>query len=185
MAKRPHIKCPRYRDRKDDRCNNQPKKLGYVKPRSNGKVSCPIHSFPDKPAKHSLAKCSKIWPTRGSRPRKARSTHITLPLTIATLVMTTAVQWSWTTQKAVDDQSLNRCSFSDYKDNVFVTFKAPPPPACKKAAEKVKHNNKLAKNNRKTVTSSNNNGKDMAYAQPFAALAKGLDKPLAFSSESN
>jgi hypothetical protein len=43
----------------------------------------------------------------------------------------------------------------------------------------------LAKRGKKTTAPSNNNGKAMVYAQPFAALAKGLDKPLAFSSESN
>ncbi len=84
-----------------------------------------------------------------------------------------------------NDQSLDRHSFSNYNNNTFVTFKAPPPPACKKAAEKVKCNNKLAKNKKKAVTSSNDNGKDMAYAQPFATLAKGLDEPLAFSSEND
>ncbi len=51
-AKRPRIKHPGYCNRKVDRCNNQPKKLGYEKPKSNGKVPCPIHSFPDKPVKH-------------------------------------------------------------------------------------------------------------------------------------
>jgi hypothetical protein len=47
VAKRPRIERPRYRDRKDDHRNNQPKKLGYENPKSNGKVPCPIHSFPD------------------------------------------------------------------------------------------------------------------------------------------
>jgi hypothetical protein len=84
--------------------------------------------------------------------------------------------------EAADDQSLNRCSSSNY-DDAFVTFKAPPPPACKKAAEKVKHGNKLAKNKRKAIASSDNNGKDMAYAQSFLASAKDLKEPLAFSSE--
>jgi hypothetical protein len=87
--------------------------------------------------------------------------------------------------EAVGDQNLDRRSFSNYNNDAFVTFKAPPPPACKEAAEKVKRNNKSAKNKRKAVTSSNDNGKDMAYTQPFADLAKGLDKPLAFSLESN
>jgi hypothetical protein len=40
--------------------------------------------------------------------------------------------------KAVEDQSLNCCSFSNYKDDAFVTFEAPPSPAHKKMAEKVK-----------------------------------------------
>jgi hypothetical protein len=61
------------------------------------------------------------------------------------------------------DQSLNRCSSSNY-DNAFVTFEAPhPPSALKKAAEKVERGNKLAQNKRKTIASSHNNGKDMAY----------------------
>jgi hypothetical protein len=66
-----------------------------------------------------------------------------------------------------------------------VTLKAPPPPSRKKAAEKVKCNYKSAKSKKKAIASSNNNSKDMAYVQPFAALAKGLNKPLAFSLESN
>ncbi len=44
--------CPGYRNRKDNRRNNQPKKLGYEKPKSNGKVPCPIHSILEKPVKH-------------------------------------------------------------------------------------------------------------------------------------
>jgi hypothetical protein len=87
--------------------------------------------------------------------------------------------------EAANNQSLNCCSFSNYNNNAFVTFEAPPPPVRKKAAEKVKCNNKLAKNKKKAITSSNDNSKDMAYNQPFAALAKGLDKPLAFSLKSN
>jgi hypothetical protein len=46
-AKRPCIEHPSYCDREDNRHDNQPKKLGYEKPKSNGKVLCPIHSFPD------------------------------------------------------------------------------------------------------------------------------------------
>jgi hypothetical protein len=86
---------------------------------------------------------------------------------------------------AVDDQSLDRCSFTNYNNNPFMTFEAPPPPARKKAAEKVKRDNRLAKNGKKATSPSNNNGKDMAYVHPFAASAKGLNKPLAFSLESN
>jgi hypothetical protein len=87
--------------------------------------------------------------------------------------------------EAANNQCLHCCSSSNYNNNAFVTFEAPPPPVCKKAAEKIKRNNKLAKNKCKAIVSSNNRGKDMAYAQPFAALAKGLDEPLAFSLESN
>jgi hypothetical protein len=57
-GKAPYIKCPGYCNKKDDCHDNQPKKLGYEKPKS-GKVPCPIHFFPDKPAKHSWAKHSK------------------------------------------------------------------------------------------------------------------------------
>ncbi len=87
--------------------------------------------------------------------------------------------------EAADNQSLDHHLFSNYNDNAFVTFKGPPPPACKKVAEKVKRNNKLAKNKRRAITSFNDNGNAMAYAKPFVALANGLDKPLAFSSENN
>jgi hypothetical protein len=86
--------------------------------------------------------------------------------------------------EAVDNQILDCHSFSDYNDNAFVTFEAPPPPACKKVAEKVERNNRSAKSGKKAAAPSNNDGKAMAYTQPFAALAKGLDKPLAFSLES-
>ena len=56
-AKRPRFECPGYCNRKEDHCNNQPKKLGHERPKSNGKVLCPIHSFPDTP-EHSWADCS-------------------------------------------------------------------------------------------------------------------------------
>jgi hypothetical protein len=85
--------------------------------------------------------------------------------------------------EAVDDQSLDHRSFSDYNKEAFVTFKALSPPACKKAAEKVKHNNRLAKSGKKATAPSNNNNKTMVYAQYFTALATGLDEPLAFSLE--
>jgi hypothetical protein len=52
-AKHPCVERPGHCNRKDNHCDNQPKKLGYEKPKSNGKVPCPIHSFPDKLAKHS------------------------------------------------------------------------------------------------------------------------------------
>jgi hypothetical protein len=42
----------------------------------------------------------------------------------------------------------------------------------------------LAKNRKKAIASSNDDGKDMVYDdQPFAASAKGLNKPLAFFLE--
>jgi hypothetical protein len=59
VAKGPHIHCSGSCDRKDDRHDNQPKKLGYEKPKSKGKVPCPIHLFLDKLAKHSWANCSE------------------------------------------------------------------------------------------------------------------------------
>ncbi len=96
--------------------------------------------------------------------------------------------------QATNNHSLDCCSTSEYNDafmsfeapHPLVTFEAlPPPPAQKKAAEKVKHHNRLAKSGKKATASSNNDGKAMAYAQSFAALAKGLNKLLAFSLESN
>ncbi len=85
--------------------------------------------------------------------------------------------------EAGDDQSLDCCSLSNYNNNAFVTFEAPPPPACKKVAEKVECNNRSAKSGKKATAPSNDSGKAMAYTQPFAASAKGLNKPLAFSLE--
>jgi hypothetical protein len=84
--------------------------------------------------------------------------------------MTTAVQWSQTTQRL---QRPKPCCLSSNYDNAFVTFKAPrplvpfkapPPPACKKVAEKVEHHNRSAKSGKKATAPSNNNGKAMAYA---------------------
>ncbi len=87
--------------------------------------------------------------------------------------------------KGVDNQSLDRRSLSEYNDNAFVTFKASPPPVRKKAAEKIKCDNRSAKSGNWATTPSNNNSKAMVYAQPFAALAKGLNEPLVFSLEDN
>ncbi len=95
--------------------------------------------------------------------------------------------------EATGNHSLDHRSTSNY-DNAFasfeapqplITFKAPPPPARKKAAETVEHHNRSAKSGKKATAPSNDDGKAMAYAQPFAALAKGLNEPLAFSSESD
>ncbi len=96
--------------------------------------------------------------------------------------------------EATNNHSLNRCLTCDYNiafvsfeaPHPLVTFEAPPPPPVrKKVAEKVKHHNRLAKSGKKATAPSNKDGKAMAYAQPFASSAKGLDKPLALSSESN
>jgi hypothetical protein len=86
--------------------------------------------------------------------------------------------------EAANNQSLDHCLSSDYKD-AFIKFLASPPPKCKIAAEKVERGNKSAKKKRKTIASSNNDGKDMAYAQSALASAKGLEEPLVFSSESD
>jgi hypothetical protein len=184
-AKHPRVKRPGYRDRKDDHRGNQTKKLGHERPKSNGKVPCPIHSFPDKPVKHSWADCSKNPSNqRKQAPRSAVSAHHAA-IDNCYLRNNNHSPMESDHTETVDNQSLDHHSLSNYNNNAFVTFKAPPSPACKKAAEKVKRNNKLVKNKRKTVSSSNNNGKAMTYTQPFAASAKGLDKPLAFSLEAN
>jgi hypothetical protein len=86
--------------------------------------------------------------------------------------------------EAADNQSLDRCSSSNYND-AFITFKAPLSPECKKAAEKVKRSNKLAKNKRKAVASSDNDAKDMEYSQFVSTLAFGLKEPLVFYLESD
>jgi hypothetical protein len=184
MAKHPCVKRPGHRDRKDDRRNNQPKKLGYEKPRSNDKVPCPIHSFPDKLVKHLWTECSKK-PANQRKPAPQSAVnahHAAVDDRYLRDDNRSPIESNHT--EAVNNQSLDRRSFSDCNNNAFMTFEAPPPPVCKKAAEKDKRNNKLAKNKRKAVTFSNNNSnKDMVYAQPFAALVKGLNMPLAFSSE--
>jgi hypothetical protein len=86
--------------------------------------------------------------------------------------------------EAADNQSLDRCSFSNF-NNAFITFLAPPPPAHKKAAEKVKFCDKPAKKKMKTIASSDDGGKDMAYTQSTSASAKGLEEPLAFFLDSD
>jgi hypothetical protein len=127
----------------------------------------------------------RTWPTSRSRPHEAGSAHITLPLTIATSAMTTTAQWSWTTQRVSITKALTIAHFSDYNNNAFVTFEAPPPPEHKKTAENIKCNNRLAKSGKRATAPSNDNRKAMAYAQPFTASAKVLNKPLAFSLENN
>jgi hypothetical protein len=184
-AKCPCVKHPSYHDRKDDHCNNQPKKLDYEKPKSNSKIPCPIHSFPDKPVKHSWADCSKnpanqqkqaLWSAVSAH-------HAAIDNRFLSNDDRSPMELDHT--EAVNNQSLNRCSFSNCNDNAFMTFKAPPPPEPKKAAEKVERDNRLAKSGKKATAPSKNNGKAMAFTQPFAVLAKGLHKPLAFSLESN
>jgi hypothetical protein len=39
--------------------NQQPNRVCYRKNRSNGKILCRIHSFPNKPARHTWAECSE------------------------------------------------------------------------------------------------------------------------------
>jgi hypothetical protein len=161
---------------------NQPRKLGYEKPKSNGKVPCPIHSFPDKPAKHSWANCSKN-PTNQKKlalQSMVDAHHATIDDCYLSNNDRSAMESDHT--EAVDDQNLDRCLPSNYND-AFITFLAPPPPACTKAAEKVEHGNKPAKKKTKTIASFKDNGKDMAYAQSALASAKGLEEPLAFSLE--
>jgi hypothetical protein len=55
-AKCPCIECSSC-NRKYNWHDNQPKEAGYKNHRSNGKVPCPIHSFPDKLARHKWAEC--------------------------------------------------------------------------------------------------------------------------------
>ncbi len=183
-GKHPYIKCPGYPDRKDDHRNNHPKKLGYEKPKSNSKVLCPIHSFPDKPAKHSSADCSKN-PANQKKPapQSGVNTHHAA-INNCYLSNDHRSQMDVDHTEAADNQNLDHRSLSTY-NNSFVTFKAPPPPAHKKVAEKVERGNKLVKNKRRATASSNNDGKDTAYAQSVSALAKGLKEPLAFSLESD
>jgi hypothetical protein len=181
-AKHPCVECPSYRDRKDARCDNQPKSLGHEKPRSNGKVPCPIHSLLDKLAKHSCADCSENPANqRMQAPQSTISAHHAAIDNHYRSNNCSPMELDHT--EGVDDQSLDRHSLSDYNDNAFVTFKAPPPPVRKKTAEKIECNNRSTKSGKRATAPSNDNGKAMAYAQPFAVSAKGLDKPLAFSLE--
>jgi hypothetical protein len=183
-AKRPCVKRPNYCNRKDIWHNNQPKKLGHERPKSIDKAPSPINSFPDKLAKHSWADYSEnLANQRKQAPQSAVSAHHGAVNNRYLSDDNNRSPMEADHMEAVNDQSLDRHSLSNYNNNTFVTFKAPPPPACKKASEKVKRDNKSVKNKKKTVTSSNDNGKTMMYTQPFAASAKGLDKPLAFSLE--
>jgi hypothetical protein len=94
-------------NRKDDRCNNQPKNLGYEKPRSNSKVQCSIHSFPDKPAKHSWADCSKNLAGQPDEASLAKCGGCTPHCSIiATSATTTAVQWRWIVRRLPTTEAL-------------------------------------------------------------------------------
>jgi hypothetical protein len=184
VAKRPCIERSGNRNRKDNRRNNQPKKLGHEKPRSNSKVPCPIHSFSDEPAKHSWANCSKN-PANQKKPALQSAVdahHAAIDDCYLSNNDHSAMELDRT--EAADDQSIDHRSSSNF-DDVFVTFLAPPPPAHNKVAENVKRGNQLAKKKRKTIASSDNDGKDLAYAQSTLASAKGLEEPLAFLLESN
>ncbi len=192
-AKRPCIKHPGHSNRKDDHCNNHPKKLGYEKLKRNVKVSCPIYSFLDKPVKHLWADCSKNQANqRKQAPRSAVNAHHAAIDNCYLSIDDRSLMKSDNTE-ATNDHSLNCHLTRDYNDSFvsfeaplpLVAFEAPPPPACKKVAEKVKHPNRSAKSGKKTTASSNDNSKAMVYTQPFVALAKGLDKPLAFSLEND
>jgi hypothetical protein len=96
-AKCPHIKHSGNCNRKDNCRDNQPKKLGYEKPKSNSKVPCPIHSFRTNRQSTHGPTAPRSRPTRRSRPCKARWTYTTLQLIIATSVTMTAGRWSRTT----------------------------------------------------------------------------------------
>jgi hypothetical protein len=117
-------------------------------------------------------------PTSRSRPCEAWSVHIMLPYDCSLMELDHT--------EAIDDQSLNHCSFSDYNDNAFVTFEAPPPPACKKAAEKVERNNRLARVGKRPLlppltmarpwhTPSLLQPWPKALASPWLSFQKGID----------
>jgi hypothetical protein len=156
-VKSPCIERPGYCDRKDNRRNNQLKKLGYEKPKSNGKVPCPIRSFPDKPAKHSWADCSKNLANQKMLALQSAVNANHAAINNCSLSNDNRSPMESYHTEAADNQSLGYCSSSDY-DNAFVTFEAPPPPARKKVAERVKCGNKLVKNTRKAIASSVDNG---------------------------
>ncbi len=135
--KRPHVKRPGYCNRKDDRCDTQPKKLGHEKSRSNGKVPFPIHSFLDKPAKYSWADCSENPANQRKQAlRSVISAHHAV-IDNRYLSNNDPSPMESDHMEGVVDQSLDRCSLSDYNNEAFMTYKAPPPPAHKKTAEKI------------------------------------------------
>jgi hypothetical protein len=184
--KRQSAKCPSIKrsthKRKDDHCNNQPKKAGYKKPRSNGKVRGPIHSFPDKPARHTWAEClENLANQKKPASQSTVDAHHTL---INNCYLSnddgSAMDSDCTKAANNKDRSINRRLFSNFDDN-FATFLAPPLSVCTKAAEKnVERSDKPAKKKRKTIaaSSSNSNEKHMAYAQSTLSSAKGLKEPL-------
>jgi hypothetical protein len=148
-AKRPRIEHPDHHNRKDGHCKNQPKKLGYEKPKSNSKIPCPIHPFSDKLAKHLWADCSKNPANqRKQAPQSAVNAHHAA-IDNCYLSNDDCSPMELDHTETADDQSLDCYSFSDYNNNAFMTFEAPPPPALKKAAEKVEYGNNLAKNTQK------------------------------------
>ena len=153
-------------------------------PRSNSKILCPIHSFPDKPARHTWAECLEK-PSKQKKPALQSAVdahHAAIDDCYLSNNDHSAMELDRT--EAADDQSIDHRSSSNF-DDVFVTFLAPPPPAHNKVAENVKRGNQLAKKKRKTIASSNDDGRDMACAQSASAYAKGIEELLAFSLESN
>jgi hypothetical protein len=160
------------------------KKAGYKKPRSNGKVPCPIYSFPDNLAIHTWVECSRNPANQKKLAlQSAVDAHHTTNANCYLSDDNRSAMDSNCTEAADNKRSINRRLFSNFNDN-FVTFLAPPLSACKKVAENVKPSKKPAKKKRKTfaASSSDRNEKDMAYAQSTLAFAKGLKEPLAFFS---
>jgi hypothetical protein len=126
-------------------------KLGYEKPKSNGKVVCSIHFFPEKWAKHLWANCSKnLANQKKLAPQSTVNAHHTA-IDNCYLSNDGNSPMKLDHTEAANNQSLDPRSSINY-DDAFLTFEAlPPPSVSKKAAEKVECSNKSAKNNRKTI----------------------------------
>jgi hypothetical protein len=163
-------------------------KLGYKKSRSNGKVLCPIHSFPDLWQCICGLSALRIRPTRESQ-YVVDAHHAAIDNCYLSNDNRSGMDISH--MGAIDDNgSVDRCLFSNSNNNIATFLAFPLPARKKKGAEgNVKCREKPAKKKRKTIAALDydSNEKDRVYAHSILALAsaKGLKEPLVFPLNSN
>jgi hypothetical protein len=135
--KHPRIEHSGNHDRKDNCCDNQPKKLGYEKPKSKGKVLCPNHSTLDKLAKHSWADCSENQENQKKPALRSMVNAHHAAIDNRYLRNDDSSPMESDHMEAANNQSLGRCLSSNY-DNAFVTSKLLPPLPARKRQRRLK-----------------------------------------------
>ncbi len=94
------------------------KKADYEKSRSNSKVPCPIHSFPDKPTKHTWTECLEN-PANQRKPAlqsRVNAHHTTTNNCYLSNDDKSAMDSSYTGAAEKDNNSVHCCLFSDNND---------------------------------------------------------------------